>query len=362
MLIKKYISISSLGLLFCFSVKGQDSHFSQYDHSPLTINPALTAVDKNLQAILHHKDQWKALNGYRTDELSFEMRFDPTSWIKIKNRTALYKKKEQKGFAFGVSLFSDKAGDGNMQKLCGSVSLAYHIMLDANNRVSAGLLGGVKQRSINPAGLRYNSQYGISGAYDPTITSGEVYKSNSIIYSDYSAGICYSFGEENKYMESNDNKSFKVGFSLDHLSRPEQAYILERDSRSYMKYTLHAQTLLGIKNSSYSVGASIISLFQGKQRETTFGALLKYRMKEESKYTGIKKGMAVSLGCYYRLGDAVIPYLQYELARYAIGISYDVNLSGLQKATTGRGGLEVTLRFFNPVPFLFQKKARTKFN
>lgn len=359
---KKYIGFSFIAVFLCSLVMAQDSHFSQYDHSPLTINPALTAVDKNLHLVLHHKDQWKSLNGYRTDELSFEMRFDPTSWIKIKNRTALYKKKTQKGFALGVSLFSDKAGDGNMQKLCGTFSLAYHLMLDPNNRISAGLLASVKQRSINPGGLRYNSQYGSTGAYDATMLSGEIYRTSSATYSDYSAGICYSFGEENKYMESNDNKSFKLGVALDHLSRPSQVYIADASSKSFMKYTLHAQTLLGIKNSSYSVGASVISMFQGPQNEVTMGMLLKYRMKEESKYTGIKKGMAISVGCAYRYRDAVIPYLQYELARYAIGISYDVNLSGLQKATTGRGGLEVTLRFFNPVPFLFQKKVKASFS
>ncbi len=359
---KNYIAILVFTTMLFISAKAQDSHFSQYDHSPLNINPALTAVDKNLHVVLHHKDQWKSLNGYRTDELSFEMRFDPTSWIKIKNRTALYKKKKQKGFALGISLLGDKAGDGNMQKLCATFSLAYHMMLDPNNRISAGFLTSAKQRSISPNNLRYNSQYNYLGAYDPTMQSGEIYKSNSLSYSDYSAGVCYSFGEENKYMESNDNKSFKLGVAFDHLSRPEQAYITDIHSKSYMKYTLHAQTLLGIKNSSISVGASAISMIQGPQNEITMGMLLKYRMKEESKYTGIKKGMAISLGCSYRFRDALIPYMQFELARYAIGISYDVNLSGLQKATTGRGGLEVTLRFFNPVPFLFQKKVKASFS
>lgn len=362
MKVKNYISLSFISLL-CYSAAAQDSHFSQYDHSPLTINPALTAVDKNLQVVVHHRDQWKALNGYRTDELSFEMRFDPTSWIKIKNRTALYKKKQQKGFALGVSLFSDKAGDGDMKKLCATFSIAYHLMLDPNNRLSAGFSGGVKQRSINSSGLRFNSQYGSNGAYDGTMNSGEVFNITSISYSDYTAGVCYSFGEENKYMESNDNRSFKLGASFDHLSRPEQSYIVDNNnSKGYLKYTLHAQTLLGIKNSSYSVGASAICYRQGSQNELTMGMLVKYRMKDESKYTGIKKGMAVSLGCGYRVNDAIIPYLQYELARFALGISYDVNMSGLKKATTGRGGLEVTLRFFNPVPYLFQKKVRASFS
>lgn len=359
--IKNHIQFSVAAILLSTSVCAQDSHFSQYDHSPLTINPALTAIDKNYQIIAHHKEQWRSLKGYRTDELSFEFRFDPTSWIKLKNRTAIYKKKKQKGLALGLSLFNDKAGDGNMKKTNATVSIAYHLLLDENNRISAGFLASSKKSSIDPSGLRFNSQYDYAGVYDQFTQSGENYQTTSISYSDYTAGLCYSFGSENKYMESNDNKTLKIGVAFDHLSRPEQSYITYIHSKSYMKYTVHGQTLLGIKNTSISVGASAIAMFQGPQKEVTMGMLLKYKMKDESKYTGIKKGMAVSLGCSYRFRDAIIPYLQYELARYAIGVSYDLNVSGLKKATTGQGGIEVTLRFFNPAAYLFQKKAGASF-
>ena len=200
--IKKYIQFTFIIFLLGNFAQAQDSHFSQYDHSPLTMNPALTAIDKNIHIVAHHKDQWKSLNGFRTDELSFELRIDPTSWIKIKNRTATYKKKKQKGLALGLSLFSDKAGDGKMKKTCATFSLAYHMLLDENNRISAGFLMASKQSSINPSGLRYNSQYDYAGVYNPVTNSGENYQTNSLSYSDYTAGVCYSFGSENKYMES----------------------------------------------------------------------------------------------------------------------------------------------------------------
>ena len=156
----KHILFLSFALLICVFSKAQDSHFSQYEYSPLTVNPALTGIDKKLQVLLHHKDQWRALNGFRTDELSFEMRFDPRNFIKIKNRTAQFKEGIEKGFAFGINLFSDKAGDGNMQNFSGRLSLAYHLPLNENSRISAGILGGVEQRSINPSNLRNNSQIG----------------------------------------------------------------------------------------------------------------------------------------------------------------------------------------------------------
>jgi type IX secretion system PorP/SprF family membrane protein len=359
MKLKRYFSILPL-IATAAIATAQDSHFSQYEHSPLSINPALTAIDKNLHVVVHHRDQWRSLNAYRTEELDFEIRFDPTGWLKVKGRTATFKKKKQKGLALGVRLNSDKAGDGNMNKFACDFSMAYHMIIDDNSRFSAGLLGGLKQRSITPSGLRFNSQYDVTGAYDDNLTSGESFNYNSVGYNDFSAGICYSYGREDMYMESNDNKAFKLGFATDHLTRPDNVYILDKGLKGYMRYTLHGNTLIGLRNSSMSVGASVLAMLQGNQKEITVGGLLKYHMKEDSKYTGIKKGMALSVGCYYRVGDAVIPYFQYEMARAAIGISYDVNMSGLTKATTGRGGLEVTLRYFNPVPFLFQKKAKAR--
>lgn len=353
--IKIYLSFIT-ALLICIDVKAQDSHFSQYECSPLTVNPALTGIDKKLQVVLHHKDQWRAMNGYRTDELSFEMRFDPSNWIKVKNRTEQFKKGEEKGFAFGINLFSDKAGDSNMKNISGHLSLAYHLRLNDDSRISAGIIGGIEQRSINPNGLRFNSQYGSNGIYDPSNSSGELYTVNKLTNGDFSAGLCYSYGVEDKYIATNNNKSFKIGAALDHIARPAQAYIVEQNPISYFKYTVHAQTLVGIPNTSYSIKASIFSMFEGKQNELTTGLFLKYQMKNASKYTGIKKEMAVSFGCYYRYNDALIPCLQYEMARAAIGISYDVNISSLRKATIGRGGIEATLRFFNPIPYLFQKK------
>jgi type IX secretion system PorP/SprF family membrane protein len=357
MRIKNYITFFSL-LLAIHSMKAQDVHFAQYEYSPLTINPALCGIDKTLHVVVHHRDQWHALNAYRTEELSFELRFDPTGWMKVKGRTATYKRQKQKGLALGVSMNSDKAGDGNMKKFACNFALAYHMILDEKSRFSAGIVGGLKQRSITPSGLRFNSQYDVTGAYDDNLSSQENFTYNSVSYNDFSAGICYSYGREDMYMESNDNKAFKLGFSTDHLTRPDNVYILDQNLHGYMRYTLHGNALIGIRNSRTSVGVSLLAMLQGNQKEIVAGGLIKVRMKEDSRYTGIKKGMAMSIGAYYRVGDALIPYFQFELPRYALGISYDLNMSGFTKATTGLGGLEVTLRFFNPAPYLFQKKAK----
>ena len=97
---------------------------------------------------------------------------------------------------------------------------------------------------------------------------------------------------------------------------------------------------------------------QGPAQEIFFGGSLMYMLKEESKYTDYVKGAALSLGGYYRNKDAVVITSLLEFGNYALCVSYDINTSDLSTASSGRGGLEISLRFLSPSPFLFKSKSR----
>jgi len=93
---------------------------------------------------------------------------------------------------------------------------------------------------------------------------------------------------------------------------------------------------------------SYIVLLQGPSKEITPGLMAQYVLGERSKYTRIKKFTAVSIGGYYRFKDALIAVAKYEFAGYAIGLSYDVNLSKLRTVSSTRGGFEVSLHMGIP--------------
>src|ERR1051326_6997563 len=139
-----------------------------------------------------------------------------------------------------------------------------------------------------------------------------------------------------------------------HLNNTNESFIGTTPDILYKRWNMHSSALIGIKNSHFSVAPSLLYMIQGPTKELTLGALIKYKLKEESQYTGIVKSTVISLGCYYRNKDAVIPYFLLEVDKYTLGISYDTNISGLTAATTGRGGIEICLRFGNPSPFLYQ--------
>jgi hypothetical protein len=91
--------------------------------------------------------------------------------------------------------------------------------------------------------------------------------------------------------------------------------------------------------------------FQGPHTEINAGGRLRYRLKQASQFTDFVKGAAISFGGHYRFGDAAVVSTLIEFGKFALGVSYDINVSGLQQATNGQGGIEISLRFINPDPF-----------
>src|SRR5688500_4157910 len=183
---KKITLIAILGTVV--SAMAQDVHFSQYNFSPLTLNPAMTCAYKDLQVTLNYKDQWKVVNAYKTSEVTFEMKLNQKNWIKVDKMTETYKKKLAKGRAFGINFYSDKAGDGNLKTNDVKLSIAYHSLLNERNTLSAAIMGGLVQRSIDPTNLRWSSQYS-GGVYDPNISSGENFSNQNFMFADYSLGL-----------------------------------------------------------------------------------------------------------------------------------------------------------------------------
>ena len=251
---KNKILSSALFLLGTIALNAQDVHFSQYNFSPMTLNPAMTSVYKDLQITLNYKDQWRIVDAYKTSEVTFEMKLNQKTWIKMDKVTEVYKKKLVKGLAFGINFYSDKAGDGNLKTNNANFSIAYHSLLNERNTLSAGIMGGLVQRSIDPTNLRWSNQYS-GGVYDPNINSGETFSNQNFMFADYTVGLLWSYGEAARYLTANDQKFFNLGFSLSHLNQPAISF-LGSSEKLYRKYTVHSNMVFGIKNSHYSFAPS----------------------------------------------------------------------------------------------------------
>ena len=344
-----FIQLVLLTGIYLFSVeaKCQDAQFSQFYNSPLTMNPSLTgAFNGDNRVLVNYKNQWSSISvPYKTFAFSYDM--------------GLKKKIERTGFlAAGISFISDRAGTSQLGLNQVNLSLAYHAHVSDYNTVSAGIMGGFAQRSIDFNKLSWNSQYN-GNSYDPNLPTDETGYSQNKSYGDFGAGLEWTYTKGEMYATANNQLNINLGVAAFHVNQPNIAFFSTEKDQLPIKIVLHGNSQIGFSNSKFSIVPSFLYVQQGTQKDIIAGGLLRIKLIEESKYTGFIKGAALSIGGLYRAGDAFIPNLQLEFSNYAMGISYDVNTSGLTYVTNGKGGLEVSLRWINPNPFTKKPALKT---
>lgn len=358
---KLFLPLFLVGSLLWVNVcLGQDIHFSQFTQAPLQINPAQAGTTSWIRGILIFKNQWNSIPvPYNTIGASFDQKIKKR-WKQLspKTRTLLFKAVSEKGLGWGVTILNDRAGDGKMGTLMANFSLAYQLQVSARGMLAAGLQAGMVQRSIKYGNLTWENQYSSTsaGGFDPGLDPIENFSDNKFIYPDVSCGLFYANRKNERYMRGNDQRDLVFGVSLMHVNRPKHSFF-KTDERLNTRAMFHGSGIVGIKNTNFSLVPGVMYARQGPNRELLVGTLIRYMLKEDSKYTGYVKGAAFSLGGYYRRKDAAVIAGMMEFSAYAIGLSYDINYSKLKAASYGRGGFEITLRFLNPSPFLFTKAS-----
>ncbi|HIA07042.1 MAG TPA: type IX secretion system membrane protein PorP/SprF [Flavobacteriales bacterium] len=323
-------------------LNAQDIHFSQFWMTPLLLNPGGTgAFQGDLRAVTGYKDQWRSIaNPYQTFFLSSDMHILKNKW-------------DNSYLGVGLTVFNDVAGEMKMGTTSANLSVAGHVFMGNKNHLSVGLQGGFGQQRIDGTALTWGSQYdqSMTGYYNPDASLGETLSRENFTYGDFSAGILWNYGSSKNEVNQSKGVKFQAGVALHHVGQPAYSFYDLPDESLNMKIIAHANSSFSTANSNLKIEPSIIHVQQGVLSETLFGTMLRYQIKENSKYTGLSKGAAFSFGGHYRLQDAFIATVMLEYTSIAVGVSYDFNISALRTVSSGRGGIEFTLRFINPNPF-----------
>ena len=215
---------------------------------------------------------------------------------------------------------------------------------------------GFGQRTVNWDNFQWGSQYN-GNAYLASLPAGEYMMNDVVRYLDLSTGIVWSFNNTKGLINvtGNNIKQGTLGISAHHLNRPKYGF-MESGERLKIKYVLHGNYLLSLKNTLLAVGPGFIMYQQGPNQEIMAGSQVRYELISTSKYTGIKQGGSVSVGCFYRVRDAIVFTGMLEVAQYSFGFSYDMNASKLVSASGGRRAFEFCVRVVNLNPYF--KKTR----
>jgi|AntAceMinimDraft_17_1070374.scaffolds.fasta_scaffold02406_2 type IX secretion system PorP/SprF family membrane protein len=335
---KKILVFAGMLILVNLSF-AQDIHFSQFYETQLYLNPSSSGVFNGDQRVIaNYRNQWPSISGiYKTYLLSFD--------------TKLFQKRKLSNNYMGLGLvvFNDQSDGARLSTLQANISLSYHVLINEQNYLSAGIQGGYAQRSINNSALQWDNQYD-GDDYNQSLASGEpsIMFSN-FSYGDFGAGVLWNYFSKDKNVFSN-NVGFgaNIGASVFHINRPEQSFYGNKDKLN-PKLVIYGETSFGTRDANMSLLPAATFITQGPLTEVVFGSKIRY-MTEGSRYTSFIKQSALSLGAYCRLKDAFIFAIEYEYSYFALGISYDLNISNLTEVTEGKGGMEISLRFINPNP------------
>ncbi len=326
-----FVVVTFFLLLSTFYSFSQDLHFSQFEYSPLNLNPASTgAFDGDQRFTALHRRQWSAVSEpYTTFSLSYDRLLSAPS-------------ENGNHHNAGLLINSDKAGDGSFSTLQAMLSYSYLFAIgrDSVNFLTAGIQLGFTQRSLDFAALTFNNQYN-GDAYVPNSATGENLSQTTFFYADINAGL--------GWMSHFDNGTFAAGISLQHINKPNQTFYDGAKEPLRMRWQLNVNPTFKAGESVTLIPA-VLYMHQNTFSELTGGLEAKLSVKKNA-----VRNFSFGLGVYGRLRDAIIPAAAIYYNNWRVGLSYDINTSSLKRASNSKGGPEISAQY------IF-KKIRTKIN
>ncbi len=314
-----------MGWLFLASVlQGQDIHFSQFYNAPLSINPGLTGIfggDVRLAAT--YRNQWSAASvPFVTYHLSVDGK--------------IFNPRNEKGFfSWGLTLFHDEAGDISLTNSQVNGSFSYTLQLDPQNYLTLGLLAGLAYNRLGTNGTTTDQQY-VDGRFVPTAATGEQFSNDDLLYPDFGVGLNWHGQLPGKRSRLN------VGAGLFHLNRPDQNFMADDEAPLPMRLSLYFLPTVQLSNRTDLLLTGSAQV-QDNYVEALAGLGLRIFLKNEpSREVALQFSGAVR---FNEFSDAIIPGLELQHRYWALGATFDINVSDFRVATNRNGGPEIHFRY-----------------
>lgn len=295
-----------------------DPHFTQNYTYPMYINPAMVGQsDGDYRVSAVYRNQWSAFgNPYRTTGLSFD--------ASTNNNVAL-----------GVNILNQSAGDGGFNYFTAYASVAYtgvKLGRNGNHHIIFAMQAGVLNRSVDQSRFKWGEQWNPITGYNASNPITESFARTSATALDMGTGVLYYDGSPDKKV------NFFGGVSFFHINKPADPIVSMQSTELNtipMRYTIHGGASINLQE-----GLSVVPHFlynhQGTASESMLGVYLEKSVNEETN---------IMAGGYYRLKDAIAPYVGIDHKNFLVGLSYDVNTSRLGAMTRNVNSFELSLSY-----------------
>lgn len=320
--IKKYIAFIAAHVVICIAATGalvaQDIHYSQPFNTPLSLNPALTGkMEGSFRIGIDYRNQWMGLGSRKPYST-------PSFYGDVPVR---FKSKDVLGV--GLNIVSDKSSGGLLSSISGTVSTAYHKALGDTKKhfLSFGVQLGFLQKKLDLGSLQLGDQADFpNGSTDFNNLKG------ADAAFDMNAGFDWS-------SRFSDRAYMRMGYAMFHVTQPGISFYSDEESVP-VRHSFSFESDFGLAP-HFRLMPLFIFNAQAKSNETYLGLSFGFPFSHDA---------GMYLGSYFRVNDAVVPYLGLDIKGVKVGVSYDFTTSSL--ANTG-GSIEVSLIYagrYVPVP------------
>lgn len=316
------------------TASAQDAVFSQYTAAAVYNNPALAGLyDGDFRFTANYREQWAdrlQRTPIRTYAATAEGRYD------IGGRDY---------FVGALNLLHDSGGPADFSVTQVGLGLSGQKYLAGGRGRDATYLGfgariGYGQHQLDAGGLWFSSQFDTSsvqlvesGSPLPTSFAG-----NTRGYLDATAGISLTVVKQ--------HYSYWAGLAAHHVNQPNVSFLYNADVTLDPRYTvaiggewLHSEELRILPLATFDL--------QGRSRRVMAGAATYYKPKL-SDDVGFRLGIYGRSSADQEVGhtfESLIFLGQIEFSQLRVGVSYDVNVGRVARATDGRGAYELSIGY-----------------
>lgn len=302
----------------------QDIHFSLFNMSPLTLNPANTgAFEGSFRIGGIFRDQWYSFipREFTTPSVYLDAPvingFGKRDWVGV-----------------GLTAYQDKVGSGQLSRGSVQFSAAYHLSLDKKGKtyLTLGGQGGYVQRRIDQLSseIRYEDELELGGNLGSGNGVDRTRVGANAQYVDVNAGISLRHS-------LSETMNFNLGFAAQHLTRPRYNLVNASSERLPMRFNAHAEfnSDLGEK---WLMSPTVYYSTMSPASELALQAW-------GGRYLGEGRDMVLRFGAGYRWKDAAELLLGFDYKGLRAGLSYDLNVSQLSDASSFQGGFELAVSY-----------------
>ncbi len=316
------------------TVQAQDPVFSQYTAAPVYTNPALVGLfEGELRFTANYRDQWASVLGtepLRTYAAAGELRYA------MGGRDYL---------AVAVNALRDEGGESRYTITRAGFGVTMQKYLDGGRGRDATYLGfgarvGYGQNSFDPNALWFTSNFdSLTVSINPDGSALPVgYVGSTLGYLDVAGGINLAVVRR--------DYSFFAGIAAHHLNSPNTSFVFDATETLAPRYSAMIGGEYLIQDNLRLMPSAIYER-QAKSQRTTVGSAIYYRPDERGDGdAGFRVGIygraanAYESGLYF---ESLILAGQLEYKAMTVGLSYDINMGALGRATDGRGAFELSL-------------------